>query len=159
LEALRQTEQAAQKAIDPDLRQVFGQSQGEKACQGFSTHGRNVAQATRQAAVADGGRWMPGAAEVHVLQTKVGGHQQFGAGGGPQNGAIIPDSTHYRPGGRAEGELPNMPDQISLCEHQLFHNYIKNNDLLIHHGRELTMPPSWAKPEGNGPYSIFRAII
>ena len=79
----------------------------------------------------DSGRWMPLPAEMHVLQAKVGGDEQIGARGDAQYSAIIPDATHHRLGGRRSSELPDVPDQVSFCEHQLFDNYIKTNDLLL----------------------------
>ena len=74
---------------------------------------------------------MPLPAEMDVLQAKVGGDEQIGARGDAQYGAVIPDARDYRIGGRRSSELPDVPDQVSFCERQLFDNYIKNNDLLL----------------------------
>jgi hypothetical protein len=60
----------------------------------MATHGGNIAQAARKAAVANGDGRVPSTAKMHIFDTEVGGDQQFRAAGKAHNGAIIAYAAH-----------------------------------------------------------------
>jgi hypothetical protein len=72
---------------------------------------------------------MPPAAEVHVLQAKIGCKQKLEARGKTKNGGIIPNATHHNPGFCVAAELPDFPDQLSFAAHRIVFKYMQIKDL------------------------------
>src|SRR5579859_1868278 len=91
----RQRLQTSKESVNPSLLQVPRQAERKEACQRCTAHGSDIAQAARQAAVANTLRGVPVAAEMYVLDGKVRGDQKFVAGAGTQDGAVVADSLRY----------------------------------------------------------------
>ena len=86
-----ETKQATQKHINPGLSEVRGQSEREERGEGFAAHSRDVAEPSRQAAVADGFRRVPSSAEVYVFEAEISGDQELVARRNPEDSAVITD--------------------------------------------------------------------
>jgi hypothetical protein len=84
-------QQAAKEAIDPVLWQVAGQSQGEEHSQWHSTHGSDIAESTRQAAMPDAFRRVPVPSEMDILQAEIGSNQGLMTARNWHNRTVIAD--------------------------------------------------------------------
>src|SRR6185312_14710801 len=94
-EFTRKFQQTLRKSIYPCLTQFRRQSQGQKSGDWFPAHGRNVAQTSRQTAMANHFRRVPCSPEVHVFQAEIGGGDQIAVRGNAQHGAVVANSGHY----------------------------------------------------------------
>jgi hypothetical protein len=85
-------QQAAEKPVNPALRQISRQGQREKCGDRPPSHGSNVTQAASEAAMADNFGGMPLSPEMDALQTEIGGDQCFVSGRDSHGGAVVPDA-------------------------------------------------------------------
>jgi hypothetical protein len=99
------------------LRQIFGKAEREEASQWFATHGGNIAQSAREAAVPHYGSRVPGTAEMHVLKAEVSCDQHFEARRDTKNSAIVPDTMNNCPVRERGRDLPDMLNQTSFFDH------------------------------------------
>lgn len=68
-------------------------------------------------------RRVPGAAEVDVLDAKVGGNQKLVPCRNFQDRAIVADAPHHGPIPACGGDSPDPSDQLSFFAWQLESNY------------------------------------
>ncbi len=125
--ALSQRHQAVQKALQPSSGQFRGQSERKKGCFRASPHGRQVAQAARQAAMAYTLRRMPIPAEMDIFKREVGGDDQLFAAPRPQHSAVVANAEVQNPAlaaasTRAQllGAFSNGGNQLPLAGCLLF---------------------------------------
>ena len=75
---------------------------------------------------------VPGSAKMHVLDAEVGSDQQFRARRKTQNSAIVAYSANQPyaqtrgAGCRRASHTANRLDKVSLVNHKIGYNYIKN---------------------------------
>ena len=89
---LRQLQQSGDEVVNPALREVGGNGEGEECGVGRASHGGDVAESAGEAAVADGVGGMPFAAEVDAFEGEVGGDEGLGAAGEIEDGAVVSDA-------------------------------------------------------------------
>ncbi len=93
--SIRQSDQSAEKALHPRLRQIPRQRQRQKSRQRFAAHGCNIAQPSSQTAVPNRLRWMPISTEVNALQTEVARDQCVLGSPCLQDGAVVPNPNRH----------------------------------------------------------------
>jgi hypothetical protein len=89
-------QQAVEKPVNPVLRQVSRQGQGQKRGNGPASHGGNVAQSAGKAAMADNFGSVPLAPEMNPFKAEIRGHERFVSGGDSQGGAVVADANADR---------------------------------------------------------------
>ena len=97
---LSQSHQPVEESLHPSFvwrpfvvsGQLCRQSERKKGRLRASSHGGQVAQAARQAAMAHALRWMPIATEMNIFEGEVGGNHQLFSGPWPQHSAIVADA-------------------------------------------------------------------
>ena len=87
--------QAVEEAVHPELRQFARKRQREKSGDWLSTHGGDIAEAARQATMADRVRRVPFAAEVNPFQGEVGGHEGVLSPGQLEDSRIVANAANY----------------------------------------------------------------
>ncbi len=116
-----QSEQTIEESVDPGRRSPLRERHGEKAEARFRAHRGDIAKSARKCFIADLGRRMRLAAEVHILNQHVRGEDEFLArGAGAKHGAIVPD-PHREPGWTHAGRADFRP-------------YAVDNSLFWQHG-------------------------
>jgi len=91
----RKLQQAFQKTVHPNLRQISGQGERQESGDRLASHGRDIAESSREAAMADDFRRMPLPAEVNTFQAEVGRDQGFVTGRDSEDGTVVADSGNY----------------------------------------------------------------
>ena len=97
-ELARQLQQTAEEAIHPALRQAPWQGERKKHCQRLPSHGGDVTESARQAAMPHALWRVPCPFEVDVLQAEIGRNQGFMTARDGNHGAVVPDADGQRAG-------------------------------------------------------------
>src|ERR1700733_5694937 len=88
-----ESEQSVHKLVDPALGNAARQGERKESGDGLASHGRNIAQAARQTAMADRFRRLPVAAKMDPFEAEVRGDQNLMVAGQAQHGAVVADSS------------------------------------------------------------------
>jgi hypothetical protein len=103
----------ATTALRPEHR--GGEGEREEGGEGNGSHGSEVAQATGEAAMADGGGWVEVAAKVAVFEGEVGGDEDLVTSRGTKDGTIVADAEGEGLAAAGEGAV-YLLDELEFTE-------------------------------------------
>jgi hypothetical protein len=89
-------QEAVEKPVNPALRQVSRQGQGQKRGNGPPSHGGNVAQSASEAPGTDNLGSVPFTPEMDPFQAEIGGDQSLVSKRDSQGGAVVADADANR---------------------------------------------------------------